>query len=321
MTSQPVIYALCPDRPTPLGGIKIMYRHVDVLNKNGFPAFILHQKKGFRCRWFQNQTPVVYANTPIQKQDYLIVPEIYGPHIAAIKPGIKKVIFNQNAYLTFTGYPLTSRFLKSPYQHPDVKATVVVSEDSRQYLHYAFQKLKVFRTHNAINPSLFRPGSSKKAQIAFMPRKIPEDAVQIVSMLRAKNLLKNFKLAPIQDCSESEVARILKESLIFLSLSAQEGCALPPMEAMACGCVVVGYNGRGGKEYFKKDFCYPVREGDIIGFVKILERLIRQYPKNKTSISEKGRRASAYIQKKYSLENEERQIVRIWKEIFRLSKG
>jgi glycosyltransferase involved in cell wall biosynthesis len=42
----------------------------------------------------------------------------------------------------------------------------------------------------------------------------------------------------------------LKESLLFLSFVNGEGLGLLAVEAMSCGCVVVGYDGMGGKEFF-----------------------------------------------------------------------
>ena len=42
-----VIYFICPDINKPTGGIKQIYRQVDVLNNNSFNAFVLHKETGF----------------------------------------------------------------------------------------------------------------------------------------------------------------------------------------------------------------------------------------------------------------------------------
>ena len=53
-----------------------------------------------------NETPVVAMNQVVPKRsDYLVVPEIYGPNLGGIGLGVPKVIFNQNAYFTFRGWP------------------------------------------------------------------------------------------------------------------------------------------------------------------------------------------------------------------------
>ncbi len=34
--AQPSIYIFCPDLSRPMGGVRMLYRHVDILNANGF---------------------------------------------------------------------------------------------------------------------------------------------------------------------------------------------------------------------------------------------------------------------------------------------
>ena len=89
--------------------------------------------------------------------DYLVVSEVYGPVIHDIQPGVPKVIFNQGCYLTFHGYSLEKKDDDPPYLHPDVKAVLVVSEDSRAYLSHVFPGLWIHRLRYGIEPSLFRP--------------------------------------------------------------------------------------------------------------------------------------------------------------------
>jgi len=284
----------------------------------GFPAFVLHHKRGFRCTWFKNSTKLAYLpDTRLSRSDYLVVPEIYGRDIPHIKPGIRKIILNQGAYLTFSRHAVEPGNRKSPYQHPDIGATIVVSEDSRRYLRYVFPKLKVLRVRLGIDDTLFQPGTPKRRQIAFMPRNLLDDAIQVINILSIKGLLNGFSVVPIQDRSEQAVASVLKKSAIFLSFSSQEGAALPPMEAMACGCIVIGYTGRAGKEYFKPGFSYPVEDGDIIGFARTAERVLKQYRNNKTPLLKRGQQASRYILKEYSLAKEQQTVKQTWQAILK----
>ena len=69
----PKTFVLCPDDVPTSGGIRKLYRLVDVLNANGFPAVIVHQAAGFRCRWFENKTPVVsFAEARLAPNDLLV---------------------------------------------------------------------------------------------------------------------------------------------------------------------------------------------------------------------------------------------------------
>ena len=46
-----------------------------------------------------------------------------------------------------------------------------------------------------------------------------------------------------------EVALALQEALLFLSCGHPEGFGLPLAEAIACGCLVVGYHGLAGRDF------------------------------------------------------------------------
>jgi glycosyltransferase involved in cell wall biosynthesis len=50
---------------------------------------------------------------------------------------------------------------------------------------------------------------------------------------------------------------------VFLALSRLEGFGLTPLEAMAAGCVVVGFTGIGGREYATAGNGFWVGEDDF----------------------------------------------------------
>lgn len=328
MSEKPNIYVLCPDHSIPIGGIKQLYRHVDVLNKNGFSAFLIHNENGHRCTWFKNNTKVAYTSEVKINglNDYLVVPETYGQDIADIGKNVKKVIFNQNCYQTFSercyknskGYSFDINDFKTPYLDERVVATMVASDDAKKYLNFVFPKIKVSKVRYGFDSKIFSYCSNKKRQIAFMARKLREDAIQVVNILKFRRTFKDFDIVAIENKSESEVADILKESLIFLSFNNREGFGMPPVEAMACGCIVIGYSGRGGKEYLKPEFSYPVKDMDIIGFVEEIEKVINEYGQDREGILSKGKKASEYVLNVYSMEMEEEDIVGFWKQIMQI---
>ena len=348
------IYFICPDLNEPSGGIKQLYRQVDILNANGFNAAILHKSPFYRCSWFPNSTKIVYSelvfNTinrnktssfigklkiyirslfsllklssikhknqyiTINNEDILVFPEIYGPYIADVLPNIKKVIYNQNCYLTFNEFKVTDHH-NFPYTNEDTIATVVVSKDSEEYMNYVFPEIALYRIHIGIDNMIFNYQENKKKQIAYMPRKLNEDAIQIINILGQRGVLKGWDLIEINNISEQDVAKILKDTTFFLSFNHKEGFGLPPAEAMACGCIVIGYPGRGGEEYFNETFCYPIQDRDVQEFSKTLEKTINDYTNNPKSFIEKGRKASEFILAEYALEIEKNDVVRVWNAI------
>lgn len=311
-----MIYLYCPDDNAANGGIQKIYRHADVLNRSGFEAAVVHLTPGFRCTWFRTDTRVVYAGTVRpQPHDVIVATEVFGPQIARTAPGIRKVIFNQNCYNTFLNYPIDASSDETPYLHPDIVATITVSEDGVRYLTHAFPNAKVMRIRPGIDRALFFPQADKKRQIAFMPRRQAEHARQVFNILKFRGALAGFEIAEISNLSHEEAAKRLRESALFFSFSAIEGFGLPPAEAMAAACVTIGYHGRGGKEFFRPEFSWPVEFGDIEFYARTAETVLNQYRHDPAPLIRKAATASAFIGENYSLENEDADIIGCWRQI------
>lgn len=338
------VYFLAPDYTFPSGGVRIIYRHVDILNAHGIPACVLHRKPGHRAAWFENRTPVAYlddsltrrlrfklrerlhpgrprewfllgqANKPIGSDDILVLPEIYGPReMLAMAPGVPKVILNQGCYLTFRQYPLEQDKLLTAYRHPDIRGVLTNSQDGLDYLNYVFPELKVGRFHPSIDPGLFHYQAEKKLKICFTTRKNELIMRQIINILKFRDALGDFELVPFAGIGQPEVAKIFRDSVFYLSFATHEGFGLPPAEAMACGCVVIGFHGGGGKEFFLPEFSYAIEDSDVIGFAATVERAIREYAASPAAIAAKGRAAAEFIRENYPPEREEADVVNYWR--------
>jgi len=302
-----VVYFRCPENSVPCGGIKKLYDHVDILNKNGIEAYVLHfdDTEAFRCNWFPNNTKITYDKTVIKEDDIVVFPEIYNHHAFNTVPKCKKVIFNQSCYNTFAPYGTINENTIFNYNNPDVIGIMVVSEDSKQYLEM-FLDRKIHRVHISIDFNKFFPIVEKKKQCCYMPRKNKQDVDQVISILKLRGRLKDYKFIAIENMTEEELIKTYQESEIFLSFSKNEGCAAPPLEAMACGCTVIGYTGMGCREYF--DLCHIVEHGDIIDFVKRIEHVI----KCELYIEEED---INFIKQNYTKEIEENDILKFWNEL------
>lgn len=342
------IYYLCPDNNHPTGGVRVIYRHVDILNQNGFEAYVLHQTRGFRCTWFFNDTKIAYTKFPLKSfksrlrskiyqhiksenitdipisegvepaindKDLLVIPENKGPDLASIGRGIPKVILNQNGFLTFKGYSFDKNRLITPYHDKSVKAVLVNSEHCEGYVRYAFPQANVYPFILSIDPSQFYFQSQKKKQICFSRIKSETDAMQVMNILKFRGTLADFEIVPFINISQGKIAELMRESLIFLSFGYREGFGLPAAEAMACGCIVIGYHGWGGKEFFSPDFSFPIEDGDIIGFAQQVEHVIQRYNEDENYFFEQRRQASEYILNHYSPDKEEQVLMDAWRKI------
>jgi len=190
-----------------------------------------------------------------------------------------------------------------------------VSQDSQDYLRYAYPRLPVYRLRYAIDPDLFHEGAPKQPLIAYMPRKQSEDIVQVLNILKARQALDGFALLPIQQRTEAEVAALLRSARIFLSFGHPEGFGLPPAEAMACGCVTIGYHGGGGREFFRPDLAFPIEVGDIVGFARTVEAVIRLCRDEPERLAVLTNKAAAFIRETYSPANEVQDIISAWRMI------
>lgn len=343
---KPNIYYFCPEIATPVGGIRVIYRHVDILNQHGIPAYVVHRTRGFRVGWFENNTPIVYwrqnifdkalaklkrrsdpeaiielpisdgPRASIAEGDILVLPEMYGPDLAAAYGrGIKKVILNQNCYLTFKGYSFQRDRLITPYLHKDVLATLINSIDGEAYLRYAFPSLPLHRFRLSIDPNLFFYQAEKKRQICFSRIKNEADALQVINILKFRGVLKDYEIVPFINRPQGEVAQIYRDSLFMLSFGYPEGFGLPPAEAMACGCVAIGYHGGGGREFFRPEFSYPIEQGDIVGFARTVEEVLWTYEQDPGAILSQGRMAADYISTEYAQKREEEEVTAMWQAI------
>jgi glycosyltransferase involved in cell wall biosynthesis len=296
---EPTIYYLCPDDNAPIGGIRNIYRHVDVLNDIGLAAAVLHTRPGFRCDWFANSTRVVHAGeVTVSPADLLVVPEFNAPLIEMLPPAARKVIFDQNVYAGLDQLPL--RETGAAYQDaPGVLATLVVSRDNAALLSYAFPELTVHVARPVINGAVFHPRPSDaprpSRRIAYMPRRRLADQQQLRFVLRRRAALAEWSFIPIDGMSESATAETMRTCPIFLSFSEREGFGLPPAEAMATGAYVVGFTGLGGRDFLDPAYCTPVAEADLLGFAMGVEAAATRFDRDPESVLRDGRTASDRI--------------------------
>lgn len=303
-TVEPTIYYLCPDYPEPSGGIRVLYRHVDILNESGRRAAILHHSDTYRCTWFEHSTRVLGpGSVELAAEDLLVVPEVYGPFLDRLPRLPRLVVFNQNAYLTHS-YIRQGDSLR----YDLFSSALTVSENSAEYLRFAFPGLDVSVVPNSIDLEVFHPIETlPERRIAMMPRKRPAEARQILALLGDR--LRDWTITMVEGMSERETAAVLRSAAIFVALGHQEGFGLPPAEAMASGCYVVGFPGFGGRELFDPSFSSPVEDGDVLSAARETARVMSIFEREPEVTREAGLRARADIGMRYSLEAQKRKLL------------
>jgi hypothetical protein len=306
-------YFICPDYDVPSGGIRVIYRFVDILNSAGISSSIVHRSRRFRCTWFENETVVLGAkDVRLQKGDLLVIPEWYRQLIPLLSDGVAHIVLNQNAYETFTEVPY-ERGKDAGVIGADTIGIVGTSEDNLRYLRLCFPGERIDAIRLSIDTDLFQPEVKTKT-ITYMPRKRLKELNQILHLLEHRHSLEGWELVPIIRASEIEVAQRLGNAAIFMALSEREGITLPVLEALASGCVVVGFQGGNGEEYMKPDVGAPIADGDITSFVAALENEMDRWVKQDEAQLEMTRRGVAMVKSQYTRERERADVVKVFGE-------
>lgn len=320
-SERPTIYFLTPDHPAPSGGIRVIYRHVDILNAAGMDAYVLHRRQGFRCDWFEHETRITNCRQArIRQGDLLVVSEVDVDLLERVPQSTRYVIFNQNSHLTWKRAGLSAS--RHYAAGSGLAGVVSVSRHNQEMLQLAFGSGQVRRVHLGIDGELFHPGAHARArQIGYMPRRGGEDARQVIEMLRQRGILDDWTIIALDGLHHTEVAERLRTTRIFLAFTHQEGFGLPAAEAMACGNYVIGNHGFGGREFFLPQFSTAVDNGDIIGFVRAVEDAIANDRVDGNWCRDRGMEASRFIRAEYRVERERAEVVALYSELLGASSS
>jgi glycosyltransferase involved in cell wall biosynthesis len=126
-----------------------------------------------------------------------------------------------------------------------------------------------------IDTGVFKPAQTKREAIAYLPRKRPIEASYLRDSFRhAFPDLRGWDWWPLVNESEANVAAAMGEAGVFLSLGRLESLGLTPLEAMACGCIVAGFTGIGGREYASPANGFWAAEDDFPSCIKQLRAAV-----------------------------------------------
>ncbi|MGQ0799782.1 MAG: glycosyltransferase family 4 protein [Pseudomarimonas sp.] len=239
------------DIATPRGGIGIQYEHVSVLRRNGFDAYVVHAAPNFRYPFGAAEVPVLDSAAGLEyaPDDVLVIPEDHPTALLACRDATcSKVLFCQNHYYVFHGLAPGAAWKDYGFS-----SYLCLSDPIRQALKDWFGvDANVIRP--CIDPIFFgakTPRADSLVTLAGMPRK-GRDTLRLVQGLLATNgwaKTAGVTWLLIDGMRREQVAAALRLSHIFVSTGQFEGLGLPPLEAMAARCLVVGFAAGGGLDY------------------------------------------------------------------------
>ncbi len=269
-----IVFLNCFPQSLVSGGIKTMYRHALLLRQAGFRVQVL-QAEGVPSWLGKEMRPLMCEEvTDLTKQDIFVFPEVltgwYADMISTPMIG-KKIIFCQNPYYFFTYGPSAKKLAEW-----DVRQVLAPGVGSAQLLQRVLGLENVQVTPPVVDGNLFRP-RQKKLQIVCADWKWPHQGglPGYASLLHDMLTLKypQFSSVPwvsLQEKNEGEVAALMGESAVCLSLGRLEALGITALEAMAAGCLVVGCHGGGGSDYATSHNGFWHSPEDMEGFVDSL---------------------------------------------------
>ena len=241
----------------------------------------------------ENIFPWVHVQSAkLRAQDCLIIPEGWPNALAfGFKAGCRSLVYCQNWAYLFQGLEPGVRWHNLPVDF------LAVSDPVAWHMEQILGKRPPI-IRPTINQKIFFPPDNKPSgnyRVGFMPRKNKALAEQIQRIFAERNPHISLDWIPIHGLDPEGVAQVLRSCHIFLVTGFPEGCPLPPLEAMACGCLCVGFNGFGGWDYMRQidelGFIppqYPLRtvpwqgngwwvaDGDVLGAAQGLELAIKK---------------------------------------------
>lgn len=312
------IFYLCPDLTFPSGGIKRLYKHVKILNENGFNSYILHFKKGFKPGWFASSVPVVYLNDnpPLNPGDTIVVPEGF-PNVMKkfSNVNLKRVVIALNPLYPFQSLPAGESW--TDYGFNTVLAS---SPQIADLISWSLDIKDVHVFETSIDAETFYfDRSIKRNQIAYVSRKDLNTPV-IEKILKVRQRYsKPFEFIRIENMKFEDYADVLRRSAFFITTSPYEGTNRSVLEAMASGCICTGYHGFGGKDYIipnGEDRNFFLAETlNFFELAQILDRLVTDF-RNQESYLETVRKNAIKTAERLHRGLERDSILNFWSSFF-----
>lgn len=335
---------LCPDINSASGGVAVIYDMVSLLNRAGYEAAVLHNSPSAGYPDYPHAVPAYYTRRlwrthwryaglrgklamarkrftarkarlrplSIRPTDVIIVPEYLLAEAIEAFYSWPLVVFVQNPFALMRAY----------------KKALQRGNDPSESISFWLGMSDVCRSHMTMlncAPSAYFPVSMKPHEfpfkyekqplITYMPRKRLMEAEIIVEALERRGKVSGYRIEALDNISRAEVAAKLAHSLVFVSLLQHESLGFPAAEAMASGCVVVGFDGLGGAEFFDNTTGVPVTEGDVAGVVEAVEQVVREYEKDPVNLDALRKHASQVVNKRYSTDAFEAGAIAAWAKV------
>lgn len=229
----------------PVGGIKVIYQHCMLLRELGFEAYpVLMGKYKGNFFGFDVEYKKYSEVKGSVKSDDIVVATEFAPYQGLLFDKAHKILFLQN----WIGLRrrLYDKDKNKSYKDIGYDHVITCSNYCSRYV-AEHMGITAETITNGIDLEQFTTFPSKRInkRILAMSRKNPQDLEKIIRLIQSTP----YEIKVVDGLTQEELINEYQKSDIFLATGYPEGFSLPPLEAMASGCVVVGFTGGGGNEF------------------------------------------------------------------------
>lgn len=299
-------------RHKPAGGIKVIYQHCILMRELGYLVHPLLMGD-YHGNFFHFDIDTVKFNDVINtiNENDIVVATEFAPYQGLLFEKAKKILFLQN-WVGLTKW-LKPEDKEKNYFQLGYESVITCSQYCSDYV-VKHMNIPAKTITNGIDLRLFKPDEKKRIpnRILAMSRKNRLDLERIQNSLD-KSL---YEIVVVDRLNERDLILEYQAADIFIAMGYPEGFSLPPLEAMACGCVVVGFTGGGGREFMLHDETALVAEdGDCKTVVEMLLAL-----ENNPELKEKIRSQGLAKANEYGLENTKLELQSFYNELLNPSQ-
>lgn len=311
-----MIHYFCPDQQIKSGGIRQIYRHVEMLVKHGLPAFVLHTESGYRVPDLP-EVPIKYLQESncLASGNIMVIPEGFpGVMMKTRNMPLRRFAFALNWSYIFKGLETEN------WRDFGIERVITVLPFIADLIEWSMG-LPVDVLDFTIEPSLYYPDqAAKRKKIVYFARKA-ECVIELTHMLRSRRpmWLNEIEWVKMENLAEPDYAREMREAMIYLALGTAEGLNQTVYEAMRCRTLVAGFNGIGLQGVMigdgKEQNCILAENGDYITLGMRLEPALNDLVagnfNNWQTVIERGEVLAA----PHTYEAEELSLLKFWQDV------
>jgi hypothetical protein len=337
---------LCADARKASGGVAVIYRFAETLREMGYEAAVLHQGRAASHMAGRSDVPVLHTSAidrirarrmrpskrlmrtihrlpdrlaarrpdeaPLSGRDVIVTSEFKYHEAIEAFPDNPIVVLSQNSFSYLASCARAIARGHDPATRAAYNIAIAdICEDAFELTGAA----PVARIPVSPDPETFPFVEEKEPLIAYMPRKRPAEALIVARALERRGRLGGHRLLEIDGMPHAEVRKALGRARFFLSFMRTEALGFPAAEAMASGCVAVGYTGLGTREYFHEGTGIPVAEGDTMALVEAIEGAVAEWEADPARLDALRREGCRTVHARYGRDVFEAAVAREWPRI------